>query len=49
LDLHTEVLALLATELRAPRSHSVDEESLPDPLLQEARKTYEYLNDRSSV
>jgi hypothetical protein len=49
LELPTDVLAPLATELRPPRSHSVDEESLPDPLLQEARKTYEYLNDRSSV
>jgi hypothetical protein len=49
LGLTTNVLAPLATELRPPRSHSTDEESLPDPLLREARETYRRLDDRASV
>jgi hypothetical protein len=49
LDLPTDVLAPLATELRPPRSHSTDEESLPGPLLEEVRDTYGRLDDRAAV
>jgi hypothetical protein len=49
LGLPTDVLVPLATELRPPRSHSTDEESLPAPLLEEARETYVRLNNQSNV
>jgi hypothetical protein len=49
LELPTGVLAPLATELRPPRSHSTDEESLPDPLREEAWDTYKCLDDRASI
>ncbi|MCS4181864.1 hypothetical protein GGQ07_003327 [Salinibacter ruber] len=49
LELPTGVLAPLATELRPPRSHQADEESLPGPPLEEAQDTYERLDDRASV
>jgi hypothetical protein len=49
LGLPTDILAPLATELRPPRSHSTDEESLPDSLLREARETYGRLDEQASV
>jgi hypothetical protein len=49
LGLPTDELPPLATELRPPRNHPIDGESLPDPLLREARETYRRLDDRASV
>jgi hypothetical protein len=49
LELPTEDLTALATELRAPRSHSTNEERLPGPLLQEGRRTYECLEEQASI
>ena len=49
LGLPTDELTPLAPELCPPRNHSTDEESLPEPLLREARETYRRLDDRASV
>jgi hypothetical protein len=49
LGLPTDELVPLAAELRPPRRHSTDEESLPGPVLQEARDIYRRLDDRTSV
>jgi hypothetical protein len=49
LELPTDVLAPLATELRPPRSHQADEENLPGPLLEEMQDTYRRLDDRAVV
>jgi hypothetical protein len=49
LGLRADVLAPLATELRPPRTHLIDEGSLPDSLLEEAREIYRRLDERASV
>lgn len=49
LELPTDVLAPLATELRPPRNHQADEENLPGPLLEEMQDTYRRLDDRAVV
>jgi hypothetical protein len=48
-ELPAEDLVPLAGELHAPRTHSVDRARLPEPLLREAKKTYESLDRRTAV
>ncbi|MCS3938730.1 hypothetical protein GGP84_001356 [Salinibacter ruber] len=49
LGIPTEDLVPLATELRPPRSHSVDREAVTRSLYQRAERTYENLKGQSSI
>ena len=48
-ELPTEDLVPLTGELHAPHTHSVNRARLPEPLLREAKKTYEFLDRRAAV
>jgi len=49
LDLPVADLTSQADQLRPPRTHSVDQETLPHTLLRESAEMYEYLDRKASV